>query len=66
MVDGKRVGYKLDVEDWLKGAEHTPFMLQPQDIVFVPRTTITNVDNFVDQYISKIIPQTGFILFNAN
>lgn len=65
-VGAKRVGYSLNVEDALLGAEHTPFMLQPQDIVFVPRTTITNVDNFVDQYISKIIPQTGFILFNAN
>ena len=65
-VDGKRVGYKIDVEEWLKGAEYTPFMLQPQDIVFVPRTTITNVNNFIDQHISNLIPQTGFILFNAN
>ncbi|MGC4031591.1 MAG: polysaccharide biosynthesis/export family protein [Tepidisphaeraceae bacterium] len=65
-VGDKRVGYKLDVEEWLKGQSYTPFMLQPQDIVFVPRTTITNVDNWIDQHISKIIPQTGFIMFNVN
>ncbi|HEX8322543.1 MAG TPA: polysaccharide biosynthesis/export family protein [Tepidisphaeraceae bacterium] len=65
-VGDKRVGYELNVEDALLGGEHASFMLQAQDIVYVPRTTITNVNNFVDQYISKIIPQTGFILFNAN
>lgn len=62
----KHKGYSINVEDALLGGEHEPFMLQPQDIVYVPRTPITNVDNWVDQYISKIIPQTGFILFNAN
>ena len=65
-VGPKRVGYVLNVEEAMLGGEHVPFLLQPQDIVYVPRTTITNVDNFVDQYISKIIPQTGFILFSAN
>jgi protein involved in polysaccharide export with SLBB domain len=65
-VGNKRVGYALNLEEAMQGGEHAPFMLQPQDIVYVPRTTITNVDNFVDQYISKIIPQTGFILFSPN
>lgn len=64
-VDGKARGYSINLEDALLGGEHTDFMLQPQDIVYVPRTPITNVDNWVDQYISKIIPQTGFILFNV-
>lgn len=62
----KRVGYQLDLEAAMQGGEHEPFYLQPQDVVFVPRTPITNVDNWIDQHISKIIPQTGFILFNAN
>ena len=32
-------------------------MLQPLDIVYVPRTAIANVGKFVDQYINQIIPR---------
>ncbi|HEY0009396.1 MAG TPA: polysaccharide biosynthesis/export family protein [Tepidisphaeraceae bacterium] len=60
-VDGQRRGYKVNLQDAIEGGYANDFVLQPQDIVFVPRTTITNVDNFVDQYISKLIPQTGFV-----
>lgn len=31
-------------------------VLQPDDIVFVPRTRIARVDQFVDQYIRQVIP----------
>ena len=60
-VNGKRVGYRVDLHDALKGGEHTSFALAPQDIVFVPRTSITNVDNFVTQYFNDVVPQTGVI-----
>jgi len=32
------------------------FTLQPYDIVFVPKTTISRVGQFVDQYVKQIIP----------
>jgi len=59
--NGKRVGYKVNLHDALVGGEHTGFALAPQDIVFVPRTAIVNVDNFVQQYFNDTVPQTGFI-----
>lgn len=64
--NGQRRGYKVDLQGAIEGGRANDFVLQPQDIVFVPRTTITNVDNFVDQYISKVIPQTGFIYTPSN
>ncbi len=59
--DGKRVGYKVDLKDALAGGTSDQFLLQPQDIVFVPRTAIVNVNNFLEQYVAGVIPQTGFV-----
>jgi hypothetical protein len=44
----------------LTGDEVQPFYLAPRDIVYVPQTTIAKVDQWVDQHINKIIPDTGF------
>ena len=35
-------------------------LLEPEDIVFVPRTTIVRVGQWVDQHINKVVPRTGF------
>jgi hypothetical protein len=59
--DGQRYGCSLDLRDALKGETEYPFYLEPYDIVFVPRTTIVKVNQWIDQYINKIIPQTGFL-----
>jgi polysaccharide biosynthesis/export protein PslD len=40
------------------------FYLQPRDIIYVPEKTIVNVDDWVDQYISSVIPKLPFY-FNA-
>ena len=59
--NGKRYGCALNFKNVIKGAEEDqPFMLEPGDIVFVPETTIVQVNRWIDQYINKIIPQTGF------
>ena len=56
--------FSLDVRDALKGdAPPAPFYLHAQDIVYVPRTTIVNVGQWVDQHINRIVPQTGFTYF---
>jgi polysaccharide export outer membrane protein len=58
--DGKRYGCALDLSGALKGEEGRPFYLEPHDIVYVPRTTIAKVNQWIDQYITKIVPRTGF------
>lgn len=58
---GNRYGYLLDMEPILDGKESRPFFLEAKDIVYVPRTEIAKVNQWIDQYINKIIPQTGFI-----
>lgn len=65
--DGARTVFSLDVRDALKGdAPPAPFYLHPQDIVYVPRTTIVNVGQWVDQHITRIIPQPGFTFFHTS
>jgi protein involved in polysaccharide export with SLBB domain len=51
----RRVAWRLDasVEHW--GAP-VPVLLQPNDIVFVPNTSIDDVNIWVDQYIRLMIP----------
>jgi polysaccharide biosynthesis/export protein len=58
--DGKRYGCALDFNDALKGKEYQPFYLEPQDIVYVPRTVISQVNLWIDQYINQIVPRVGF------
>lgn len=54
-TDGSFKTYKLNVEEVLES--NTPDLyLQRYDIVYVPKSTIANVNQFVDQYINKIIP----------
>ncbi len=58
--DGKRYGCALDLRGALEGKEVQPFFLEPQDIVYVPRTKITQVNLWIDQYINRMIPRIGF------
>jgi protein involved in polysaccharide export with SLBB domain len=45
---------KLRLSDVIKGKADTP--LEPFDIVYIPRSRISRVDKFVDQYIRQVIP----------
>jgi len=58
--DGQRYAYSVNLESPLKGNGSQPFYLQPQDIVYVPRTKITKVDQWVDQHINKLMPSIPF------
>lgn len=55
--NGKRSGYKLNLKKSLSGKEVEPFILGPYDIVFVPRTKIANVSQWIDNYVNSMIPQ---------
>jgi polysaccharide export outer membrane protein len=61
--NGTRYGYMLNMEPILEGKESHPFFLEAKDIVYVPRTEIAKVNQWIDQYINKIVPQTGFTYF---
>jgi protein involved in polysaccharide export with SLBB domain len=45
---------KLRLDDVIKGKPDT--VLQPFDIVYVPRSKIASIDRFVDQYIRQVLP----------
>jgi protein involved in polysaccharide export with SLBB domain len=60
-VNGERVGYKVDLKKAMQGGTDMPFQLQPQDIVYVPRTAVVNVNQFLEQHVRNMIPQTGFV-----
>jgi len=57
--NGERWGYYLDFNDALKGKECRPFYLKSFDIVYVPRRPIVKVNDWVEQYIHKLLPHTG-------
>jgi polysaccharide export outer membrane protein len=60
---GKYAGYPVDLENVLRGDAGRPFYLKPQDVVFVPRTNIADMNTWIDQHISRMIPQIGLPVF---
>jgi polysaccharide export outer membrane protein len=59
--ENQRYGYSLDLKPIMNGGQTKPFYLQAQDIVYVPRTEIAKVGQWVDQHINRVVPQTGFL-----
>ncbi len=64
--NGTRYGYMLNMEPILAGKESRPFFLEAKDIVYVPRTEIAKINQWIDQYINKIVPQTGFTYYHRS
>ena len=58
-VNGKWIGGKLDLEDVIAGGESSSYNLQALDIVYVPETHIYEVNRWVEQHISRIMPEVG-------
>lgn len=48
---------KIDVREFLGKSGTAPFFLEPYDVVFIPRSNIDHVDQWVEQYINKIVPR---------
>jgi len=59
--DNQRYGCALDFSGELEGKAAQPFYLEPMDIVYVPRTTISKVNLWIDQHINQLIPKVGFL-----
>ena len=59
---GQRYGASLDYATAGKTGEMPPpFYLEPLDIVYVPETTITKVNRWIDQHINQLLPTFGII-----
>jgi protein involved in polysaccharide export with SLBB domain len=62
--DGRNYGCVVNLYNVLKGKEGTSFFLQPRDVVYVPPTFITKADDWIDQYLNKLVPQSrGVFLY---
>jgi Periplasmic protein involved in polysaccharide export len=49
-------GKIVDLSHIVEGSAVSLYELEPRDIVYVPRTAIAKVDQWVDQHINKLIP----------
>lgn len=57
---GKPVPYRVNLKNCLyRTHDAADFILQPNDIVYVPKSFIANADQFVDQYIAKLLLVRG-------
>jgi protein involved in polysaccharide export with SLBB domain len=55
--DNKLVTMQLNLEEAIDNTDtKQDIVLMPNDIVYVPKTTIANIDVWVDQYIRRILP----------
>ncbi len=62
MPDGERIARAVNLRPVLSGRDlSSDIALQANDIIFVPRTKIANVNIFVDQYINSVIPIDGIV-----
>lgn len=55
--EGKWYAGAFDLRDVVKGKESDSFYLKPMDIVYVPRTRIDKVNQWINQYITWMIPR---------
>ncbi len=63
--DGKPVGRSVDLKSVQTGRHpENDVLLQPYDIVFVPRSKVANVALFVQQYLRDALPVQPFLGFN--
>jgi len=54
--EGRQSGYALNFKDALGGMDAQTFILEPRDIVYVPRTQIYDLDQWMSQYLYKLLP----------
>jgi protein involved in polysaccharide export with SLBB domain len=65
-TDGKVLMRTIDVDGALNGAVGMDMRVLPGDVVFVPRSTIAEVDRIVQQYVTNALPFTMNYQLNNN
>jgi len=59
-IGNQRYGAALDMHAAIKGKENAEvFYLEPRDIIYVPRTKIVRVAQWIDQHINQLVPMLG-------
>jgi polysaccharide biosynthesis/export protein len=58
---GEQQRFIIDVSQAFKNQQSTPFYLQPFDIVYVPQSGISRLNQWVDQHINRVVPQFGLV-----
>lgn len=56
-ANGKRYARTYNLKESFAQSESESIELQPYDVVYVPRTAIDRLDQFVDQYVNGIVPR---------
>ncbi len=64
-LKGKRYATALNLHNTLIAKESEPFYLASQDIIYVPRTRIIDLNDWVEQYVTKMFPSTGAITYEV-
>jgi protein involved in polysaccharide export with SLBB domain len=62
--DGTIVQAYADLRAYAHGGVGTGIALRPQDIVFVPRSSIAEADLWIDQHINKLLPFSRSLNYN--
>ena len=57
-TEAGREAYRVDLEDVFRARAPLP-ILQPYDLVYVPKSNIAKVGDFVDLYINRIVPRNA-------
>lgn len=64
--DGRPMMRTVDLRHYLNTADaRDRIMLQPGDLVYVPKTSIASFDVFIDQYLNKSIPFNRTLNYNV-
>jgi len=61
-IDNKYYATTVDLENHFNNYQTEPFFLAAQDIIYVPRTRIVELNQWVEQYIAKMLPKTGITI----
>ncbi len=64
--DEKYHATAINLEENLTQAESEPFYLAAHDVVYVPRTKIYDLNQWVEQYISRMLPATGAFSYQVS
>jgi protein involved in polysaccharide export with SLBB domain len=54
--DGRASITFIDLRSYLRGTTASRFVLQPRDVVFVPKSSVAEADTWIDQYLNKLLP----------
>jgi protein involved in polysaccharide export with SLBB domain len=63
-ADGKRNATAVNLAEMLEGSHSEAFYLRSRDIVFVPRTRIDRMNQWMEQYIVKMVPDIPLLFYH--